>query len=407
MSEASTGIALFGGGRWSRVLLTELHRHMLSWEKVLWVSQTSVEDRQNFLQQAGLGSRVSLWTGADAALAKRPFATIVATEPLNHPALTTAALKAQTHVLVEKPMALDYQSAEALCDLADHQDRLLAVDLVFRTAPFLQLFAAKLHVPVSEIIIDWQDPASEIRHGSAKTPRIGTPLVWDVFPHIWSIARAIAPDADWEIISAKTTKTGTIAIEGRAENMVLRATLGRRAERRIRSVTVKGTNSATTSLDFSTEPGMIRGADETVTPQAIPSKRPLETVLSSFLSSARDGATDHALAARRNLGSVATAQQAQAALAINDTRLIGTWKAGAVAPTTLQLAEILTGHLAPLVVRRGFAGEQPYKVWDPTWTEHLAEQLPTALHPDDCVSPERLFARLHELLDGVRTPISS
>ncbi|MBI3490735.1 MAG: Gfo/Idh/MocA family oxidoreductase [Acidobacteria bacterium] len=58
-------------------------------------------------------------------------AVVVATPASTHGDVVRAALKSGRHVLVEKPMALDAASCDALCDLADSAGRVLMVGYTF------------------------------------------------------------------------------------------------------------------------------------------------------------------------------------------------------------------------------------------------------------------------------------
>ncbi len=59
----------------------------------------------------------------------------IATPPATHAPLAIAALKSAKHVFVEKPMALDLADAEAMCELADRQDRHLMVGHLLQYHP--------------------------------------------------------------------------------------------------------------------------------------------------------------------------------------------------------------------------------------------------------------------------------
>jgi predicted dehydrogenase len=72
---------------------------------------------------------------ADVLAAADVDAVMVLTPPAGHAALATAALEAGKHVLVEKPMALDLESARRMVDAARSADRRLVC------APFVTLSA--------------------------------------------------------------------------------------------------------------------------------------------------------------------------------------------------------------------------------------------------------------------------
>ena len=81
---------------------------------------------------------------ADVLAAADVDAVMVLTPPAGHAALATAALEAGKHVLVEKPMALDLDSARRMLDAARSADRRLVC------APFVTLSAT--HRRIADLV---------------------------------------------------------------------------------------------------------------------------------------------------------------------------------------------------------------------------------------------------------------
>ena len=71
----------------------------------------------------------------DALLALKPDLVIIASPPAAHADQTISALRQSAHVLCEKPMALTLADATVMAEVADTQDRLLAIGMVRRHFP--------------------------------------------------------------------------------------------------------------------------------------------------------------------------------------------------------------------------------------------------------------------------------
>lgn len=389
MPEAVQPFALFGGGRWSQVLLGEILDLLPLDQRLVWVSGTDPSDRHSFLERKGFAQRVLVATEFREAFNLQPQAVVIATDPLRHPGLCMAALDAGAHVLIEKPIALSVQAAKQLCQHAKRCDRVLFTDLVFRTAPFLKLFAQQFPSTPEKIRLDWLDPAKETRHQTKKTPRLGTPLIWDVYPHVWSIAKALGAAGDGSVSFVRTQTDGGLALSVMFEGTELHARLGRRATRRIRSVAVSSGKFNEVALDFAHEPGIIHRHQEGSIPLPSPRARPLATVLSAFLYAARNGVTRHPLSASMAMGAIVGAETAQTLRANDDTARIAHWLKGSDSLAPAALEEIVIDRLAA-------KGSMPAN-WQAGKPAEFCARLRQGLTADDCHSPAALSERLTTL----------
>jgi predicted dehydrogenase len=85
------------------------------------------------------------WGNLDAALATAPVdAVIIATPAVEHARLVRQALRAGTHVFVEKPLALSSRDADDLLDLARDRDLMLTVDHQYWWSPEVAALAEAL-----------------------------------------------------------------------------------------------------------------------------------------------------------------------------------------------------------------------------------------------------------------------
>ncbi|MEO1401110.1 MAG: Gfo/Idh/MocA family oxidoreductase [Cyanobacteria bacterium J06635_1] len=127
-------LALFGIGRWGTHLLRNFLAHpQISVRAVVDPSETRLTE---VAKRFKLDSHAALLTDWQSALKVEGLeAVAIATPAATHNTLITAALKANLHILAEKPLTLDHQSSAALCQLAQQQQRQLVVDHTYLFHP--------------------------------------------------------------------------------------------------------------------------------------------------------------------------------------------------------------------------------------------------------------------------------
>ncbi|MBE9078646.1 Gfo/Idh/MocA family oxidoreductase [Romeria aff. gracilis LEGE 07310] len=131
------GMALLGVGRWGTHLLRNFLAHPQI--RLVAVVDSSAERLSAIAAQFSLDSQVQLLTDPLAALALPGLeAAAIATPAMTHDVLIQAALNHSLHVLAEKPLTLDPQSARALWELAQQQRRQLVVDHTYLFHPAVQ-----------------------------------------------------------------------------------------------------------------------------------------------------------------------------------------------------------------------------------------------------------------------------
>jgi predicted dehydrogenase len=117
----STGLA--GAGYWGPNIARNLHRHPRT--QLRWLCDL---DPERLASVAASFPGVQTTTALDEMLADESLDAIaVATPAATHRAVAQAALEAGKHVLVEKPLALTSEDAQALTDLADERGLTLMV----------------------------------------------------------------------------------------------------------------------------------------------------------------------------------------------------------------------------------------------------------------------------------------
>ena len=122
-----TGVAIVGAGHWGPHLVRNFST--LHGSQALWVVETS-DARRKLVSERFQGVTVTPDL-ADALDDDRVDAVVIATPTSTHAAMVEAALRAGKHVLVEKPLTSDIDSATRLCELAEANGLVLMVGHVF------------------------------------------------------------------------------------------------------------------------------------------------------------------------------------------------------------------------------------------------------------------------------------
>jgi len=228
-------------------------------DRVLWVSRFNNEALVDAI--AGFppnGPTFEIRPALDDALKERPDAALVITAPDTHFAVAESCLIAGLPVFVEKPLAFKRSEAQSLIDLAEQKQRVLAVGLHLLSATYLKHFRAQIaDAAIARIAIRWFDPAQEQRYGEIKIADHSVPLAHDIYPHIWSIVRALTDCEQQAIVDAKTSGDGTLSIVSSAGAVPVESACGRNATTRERTIQIAFQNGGAARLDFTQEPGSL------------------------------------------------------------------------------------------------------------------------------------------------------
>ena len=252
-------IALIGGGRWGRVHASNLFRLLTPRDRVLWVSQFNSATVADVIASfAGDGPTFEICSTLEDALAKGANGALVITAPNTHFTVAKSCLITGLHVFVEKPLAFKQSEARSLIDLAAQKQRVLAVGLHLLSATYLKHFRAQIaDAAIARIAIRWFDPAQEQRYGEIKTADHSVPLAHDIYPHIWSIVRALTDCEQQPIVAVTASSDGALSIVSRAGAVSVSSACGRNAMARKRSISVTFQNGGVATLDFTREPGSL------------------------------------------------------------------------------------------------------------------------------------------------------
>ncbi len=172
------GIGLAGLGRWGRNYVKTLQA--LPECRLVAMADADLEIRDRFANETGIRIRPS----AVELLAEPAVeAVVIATPDRTHSGLAAAAIEAGRDVLVEKPMALEPDEAEALAVRAGSSGRVLAVG---HTAVYHPSFAALVDELRSRPL-GAARRASAIRTSSGYTDGRSSPIL-DLCPHDIALA---------------------------------------------------------------------------------------------------------------------------------------------------------------------------------------------------------------------------
>jgi predicted dehydrogenase len=279
-------VALVGGGRWGRVHASNLAELLTPRDRVLWVSRHNQDILRDVIKTLRNGPEFELLTNLGDALLARPETALVVTPPNTHVAVADACLRGGVHTFVEKPLAFKAGEARSLIDAAAKSNLVLAVGLHLLSASYLHHFKSQL-LPrrILRMSIRWFDAGNEIRYGEAKQIDDATPIVHDVYPHVWSIVRVLTGCDEYKanVVSARADRS--VSFELMAGSAKVEAQCGRRAEIRERKIDIVFSDGSSASFDFAHEPGkgILDGASLPSDPAWGKTPRPAMAEVREFL----------------------------------------------------------------------------------------------------------------------------
>jgi predicted dehydrogenase len=289
-------VAVVGRGRWARVILDTLVRHLPATIQLYSCNDGNADGIKEWIRGVGLDSRIKSATLEAVALRKRPLAFIVTNATRNHAQAARTAIASGHPVLVEKPFTTTEASAVALCELARERSVKLAAAHVFAFARYVTRFAQAVSAagPVKTMTVRWADPAEETRYGERKSFDLAVPVFADALPHVLSIVATFLPESCFAAHDLTIADGGrSVVVHLKSGETILRAELARSADARKRELDVDKASGSLT-LNFSNEPGTIVSGGDTIDgdPRWNVEPRPLATTLLAFLSWAAGGAGD-------------------------------------------------------------------------------------------------------------------
>jgi predicted dehydrogenase len=132
-----TKVAIFGAGRWGTHLIRNFHQHPEA--EVVAIADPNPERLNAIQTRLPLPSEVRLETDWQNVFTLPELdAVVVATPASTHYRIISEALQGGYHVLAEKPLTLKLSESQALCDLAQQQQRQLVIDHTYLFHPVVE-----------------------------------------------------------------------------------------------------------------------------------------------------------------------------------------------------------------------------------------------------------------------------
>jgi predicted dehydrogenase len=279
-------VAIIGGGRWGRVILSVLATSDLPVDRITLVTTHNAALAQNVVSRLASNHPIRIVS----ELSDGPSVAIIANAARSHGETARNLIARGAHLLIEKPVVLTFPEAQHLLSLARAAHTILLAGLSYRFCSYLRNFARRIEPlrPLTGFNLCWTDPAGEIRYGEKITYDATINVADDVMPHIWAILSVLFPQAVFSVKSCRMARGGKSAtFTLSADGMKGSVTLERDGDRRRRIIQL----SAPGSLDFSVEPGTMTIGAETLTADSdwANSPWPLARQLRYFLECVEQG----------------------------------------------------------------------------------------------------------------------
>lgn len=283
-------IAVIGGGRWARVLLSVFVKNTTSSVRYTVYTNHFIENMKQWVASNDLHENVSITNAEPDFLRSNYIAVIIANAASDHKNIALRAIAAKLPVLIEKPMTPSFSETLELIDSAKSNNTLLEQSWIFLHATYIDNFIKYFEDidEIEEVNFHWADKEIESRYGEIKSFDAATPVFKDVLPHVLSILSKLFKSEVFNFHNCKVTRGGCcveilIFISGVKCNLILE----RNSSERSRYILARGRKDI--RLDFSNEPGFI-SRDETIYNADLDwnsSPSPLEKMIEEFISKIR------------------------------------------------------------------------------------------------------------------------
>ncbi len=287
MENEKTKIAVFGGGRWARVLLGVFLAKTKSNVNFTVHTKHLVDDMRLWIDNNGFGDRVFVTNAEPDFFGLRYKAAVVANSVEDHKRSSKMAIAAKVPVLIEKPMTPTFNETLALIQSSKGNGTFLSSSWVFLYASYIDNFIKKLGSvdDIQKVRFTWTDKFAELRYGEIKSFDAATPVFKDVLPHVLSILSKIFKNETFEFGSCKVSRGGScVEIIIFISNIECCLVLERNSDKRRRTIFTKGQKVC--ELDFSSEPGEMLIDGHTLSGDLYwgSSQSPLEKMVTAFLT---------------------------------------------------------------------------------------------------------------------------
>ena len=167
MSSFSTNIIIFGGGRWTRVIIKVLSELIKSDCYIYIHTKNCHNAMKKWVMKENLSHKVFVIKNLNTINSKNIKNVIISNSPKDHFKRASWALKNNLDVLIEKPLCINKKEFMYLKKLSSASKGKLCAANVFRYLPSLEIY--KDLIPginkINKINITWIDPVGEQRYG--------------------------------------------------------------------------------------------------------------------------------------------------------------------------------------------------------------------------------------------------
>ncbi len=254
----STRIAIFGGGRWARVLLGVLMKCTPESTLLTVHTRHNLSLMRRWCKEKNASSRVYVTDVNPDFAALNYNAAVVVNDARRHLGVAKLALEHNVPVLIEKPMASSYEETLELLRLSKIHGTSLKPSFVFLYARYIDNFIKAIGDTqnIRELHFSWKDKAAESRYGESKSFDHSISVMKDVLPHVLSIIFKVLKRDDFALEKCKVSRGGALVeLVILVANVKCFLELERNSSSRLRELSIIGSESLT--LDFSKEPGTL------------------------------------------------------------------------------------------------------------------------------------------------------
>lgn len=285
-------IAIIGGGRWGRVILSVLANMNLTTNRIAIITKHNVKKVQHYIyNELPRTIPCSIIQTLDELLVSYQVqAAIVANAAHQHFTTSTYLIERGINILIEKPMVLSSQEALFLFDKSKIHEVAVIPGLQYRFCSYIDYFRKYLNnygKKPRNFLIEWFDGATETRYGEKKTYDSSINIAQDVMPHIWSILSTVFQQQPIQVKSCEHALGNNYAHFCVSINTIQGSVILKRdAQMRRRVFKVEFDMAPPVVLDFTQEPGTLYHGNTLISgdPNWSTTPHPLERQINYFLS---------------------------------------------------------------------------------------------------------------------------
>jgi len=295
--DKGASLAVVGGGRWGRVIVSVLAGIELPFDKILVVTAHHADAMRCVIQRQRPGTcPFEILSSIDDLLANHDVAAaVVVNSARQHFETALRLIDSRVHVLIEKPVVLSMEHARVLIDKAAASGVFLVPGLQYRFCSYIRTVAelvADLPWKPSIFSMEWRDQSGEIRYGEKKSYDHSINLADDVMPHVWAILSTVFRPSLIHPDSCRTDRHGKCAsFDVRVDGVSGTVILEREAAQRRRLLNIASGSGDSLSFDFTVEPGVISSGSGRMSgdPHWDVGPRPLKRQLTHFFATMERG----------------------------------------------------------------------------------------------------------------------